>query len=259
MNGVHGGLRDLVTDSAAQKCTTASYFNASVAADAAKSTPALARFAYAVMVAMFALMFGVVWLNRDSYAGAGSYLVPGSLVALFGLNLWMLWQVVRPETTAADRVYAINKHLFALLLPPLIVYLSLTSPGARCDAALCWIIGTVFAVPLLLQESVLVFVINFLKDPTSIRKQLRPAHRFTFATAVAVVLTLCITTCSDAEGHRLTASARQNTAKSRGSSVSCTRAIASEEAMCEGLSVPVPARHHLRTRARRGEKFPMPP
>jgi 4-hydroxybenzoate polyprenyltransferase len=124
INGIHGGLRDLWSDGELKKRTTAIFLGAkrrpgSPDQEVFSGWP-LTLFAFAVHTAMFVPV--VTFLLRQP-----SFYLPelrgpvGELLAfLFALSNVVLWRVVRPIEPA--RSIWVSRHLFVLLLPPLVLY-----------------------------------------------------------------------------------------------------------------------------------------
>jgi hypothetical protein len=136
INGIHGGLRDYLSDHGHGKRTTAILLGARKGSgEVVLSSVPIAIFAFAVQTAMF---FGLAWLvthNRDRFLDVK--LVSVSLIALLILNTCWLWMVVKRQSSQRDAW--LNEHLFVLLLPPLIVLLNVTGLN---DAVRCSVITT---------------------------------------------------------------------------------------------------------------------
>lgn len=136
INGIHGGLRDYLTDYAHGKRTTAILLGARQGpGEVVLSSVMIALFGFAVQTAMF---FGLGWLvshNSDRFLDVK--LVSISLLVLFILNTCWLWMVVKRESP--QRGAWLNEHLFVLLLPPLVVLLNVAGLN---DAVRCTVITT---------------------------------------------------------------------------------------------------------------------
>lgn len=138
INGIHGGLRDFVTDHAHGKQTTAILLGArKTSRDVVLSSVPIAVFAYAVQTAMFVGLGWLVAHNAERFPDLR--LVSFSLLVLFVMNTCWLWMVVKRESPA--RLKWLNEHLFVLLLPPLVVLLSVDglSQAVRCTVVTMFI------------------------------------------------------------------------------------------------------------------------
>jgi 4-hydroxybenzoate polyprenyltransferase len=136
INGIHGGLRDYLTDHGHGKRTTAILLGARKGpGQTVLSSVSIALFAFAVQTAMF---LGLGWLvSRNGSRFIDLTLVSVSLLALFILNTCWLWMVVKRESPR--RAAWLNEHLFVLLLPPLVVLLNVADLN---DAVRCTVVTT---------------------------------------------------------------------------------------------------------------------
>jgi hypothetical protein len=166
INGIHGGLRDLWTDTTYGQKTTARHFGAKVSFEGptapAESSVGVIRFAFIVHTLMFAPAFVFLARNAPPAATFGplAYWISAGLVSvIFALSNWLLWRVARREE--ADRGWWISTHLFVLLLAPLALYLpsELVTPVFKVVVLCC------FFVPLLLQVGIVERLVQLLAPP----------------------------------------------------------------------------------------------
>jgi 4-hydroxybenzoate polyprenyltransferase len=136
INGIHGGLRDYVTDYGHGKRTTAILLGARKGpGEIVLSSAPIALFSFAVQSAMF---LGLGWLvSRNADRFFDVRLVSISVLVLFVLNAWWLWMVVKRQSP--ERSAWLNEHLFVLLLPPLVVLLNVADLNA---AVRCTVVST---------------------------------------------------------------------------------------------------------------------
>jgi 4-hydroxybenzoate polyprenyltransferase len=120
INGVHGGLRDLANDFAADARTTAIYFGARPGSDDDRSvhvpTP-FAAYASGVLVVLVALN-GVLMLRNDF--GYGRFAWTMTAVAVGAINVYAVWLqrlVLYPRGSAADVAWRLQMYLMFLALP----------------------------------------------------------------------------------------------------------------------------------------------
>jgi 4-hydroxybenzoate polyprenyltransferase len=151
INGVHGGLRDLWSDGELKKRTTAIFLGAKRRPGSSDqevfSRWPLVLFAFAVHTAMFVPM--VTFTLRESFYRPAVHGLVGELVALlFVLSNVVLWRVVRPIEPARGRW--VSRHLFVLLLPPLVLY-SLSQVTSRIVST---VVLFAYFVPLFAQEHI---------------------------------------------------------------------------------------------------------
>jgi 4-hydroxybenzoate polyprenyltransferase len=164
VSGVHGGLRDLVTDREHGRRTTALFFGArpSKAADGepVESSRRLVAYAFAVHTLMFLTLFVFLLMDRERTPGfytPQAYPWAWVLVAsFFVVSSYLLWRVVRSHEPRRDG--AISGHLLVLLLPPLLLY----QLSWRPDEVFQVLVLVCFFVPLSLQEGILGRALGFL-------------------------------------------------------------------------------------------------
>lgn len=151
ISGIHGGLRDIVNDLQHRKTTSALFFRATplggkaAGSTAAKSSPHVIVFSYAVVIAMF--WPSLAFLREPGYF-AGPVWHATAVIAtatMFVANVALLWPVVRPIEPRRDTW--ISAHAVVMLLPSLCLYL----PSSLLSAPLKWLVTLLFFVPLLLR------------------------------------------------------------------------------------------------------------
>lgn len=141
INGVHGGLRDLATDLAQGRRTTALFFGAR------PRTGTLPRGLVAFAVAGQALLVAVslvpFLLGATAYAGR-PWAILAAVALLDAAGVFWLHRVLRPSASTWQRDFRL--HLLLLLLPPIALFLP-RLPAHVAALLLVW-----FFVPLLLLD-----------------------------------------------------------------------------------------------------------
>ncbi len=158
LNGIHGGLRDLVADKAAGHVTTAIFFgarpvNGSVPEKGVEGTWTVATFAFVVHTLQLALAASFIWQRYDAFAPHWG-VAAAALALLSAFSYWCLWQVVKPRTDRRNRFLTV--HVFVALFPPLLLYTLADRPSTVFQVVL-W---CCFFTPLVLQEEIMKKVIN---------------------------------------------------------------------------------------------------
>jgi 4-hydroxybenzoate polyprenyltransferase len=167
ISGVHGGLRDLITDQRHHRNTTALFFGArpAPAADGeqpVQSTRTLAVYAFTIHTAIFLIGFVFLWRPPEAanepalFGGFREPIAWAGTAFLFVLSSVLLARVVHLREPRRD--HWMSLHALVLLLPPLGLYVISDVP----DRVFTVVVGCCFFVPLLLQEDVLPGVIRFL-------------------------------------------------------------------------------------------------
>ncbi len=147
INGIHGGLRDLVTDRAGGKNTLAIKLGANIGADGhVESNSRIMCFAYAVQTAMCITVVIHVWKDRSHFPAL--WLTGLISTCLFLGNYLLLHRVVRMKERR--RNFYVSFHLLTLLLPPLVILLTSSTPDALTKA----IVLFGFFLPLCFQEPI---------------------------------------------------------------------------------------------------------
>jgi 4-hydroxybenzoate polyprenyltransferase len=163
INGIHGGLRDYVTDSDHKQQTTAIWFGADKDPKTGepRSNSKIASFAFAVLIGMFAVLANFVAQKgpKTFYGDAVYDALCAGLVALFVLNALTLWGVVKP--VEADRPLFISLSLLLLLLPVMAVFLCADAPST----AFKWTVVCSFGGPLLLRRTMAYRAIALFHQP----------------------------------------------------------------------------------------------
>lgn len=152
INGIHGGLRDLPTDLANGRRTTAILFGGSVdesdpARSGVTSTPAIQLFAHSVHLAMFGLVGYFLWLQSQPGGALGN---PGLSVSIamlmFVVSVCVLQGVV--GKVSPKRNDWVSWSVFVLLVPPIAMFL-LTEPAVTAFKVA---VVLSFLVPLAFQQ-----------------------------------------------------------------------------------------------------------
>jgi 4-hydroxybenzoate polyprenyltransferase len=176
VSGVHGGLRDLVTDVKGGAHTTMRLFGAKPGASGKEgdviSNGLIAVYAHVVHVLHFATLGAFIWLNHDApvstnatmFEGVWLPIVVGSLVALFLVASYMLQRVVQRqhavpgESKAATRSDWVGYHALLLLLPPMLVFWMANGPSLAFKVT----VGCTTFVPLLFAQWLLEPLLNWI-------------------------------------------------------------------------------------------------
>jgi len=157
INGIHGGLRDLRTDLAYGRKTTAIFLGGQPAWEGsgspAESSRRIAIFAFAVQTAMFLPSFEFLLRDGGAFDAIWHGFAWAGMSGLFVVSSWILWRVVKP--LEPKRGWWISTHIFVLLLGPLVLYLASEVPSLAFKIVVLF----VFFVPLALQVGVLERVI----------------------------------------------------------------------------------------------------
>lgn len=145
INGVHGGLRDLVNDRMHGRINTAIFFGAhAVGRTRVRSSRPLQAFAIFVFLLIMAPTGYVLFSNQLGYDDGAWKLVVLAWCVNLAISAWLNWQVVKTEQ--ADRVKPIYTSSFFLLLSPLIVFVPSLGDTLRIAVLAC------FFVPMLIFE-----------------------------------------------------------------------------------------------------------
>jgi 4-hydroxybenzoate polyprenyltransferase len=175
INGIHGGLRDLWTDLTQQRRTTAIFLGGRPSwkpPGAAESSWRIVAFAFAAHTAMFLPSFEFLWhnvgQNDPGWHGAAWAGVGG----LFALSNYVLWRVVKPVEPL--RGWWISTHIFLLLLPPIVLYVTsnVTSEVFKVAVIAC------FFLPLALQESALDLIMSLIERGRAATRAAYNASRY---------------------------------------------------------------------------------
>lgn len=165
ITGVHGGLRDLVNDSAHGRTNTSIFLGARPAVTAG-ATPSdqtavlsswgVVAYSYAVLVLMFWPTFGFVGEASHFASGSMQMATAVAMAGIFAANCALIWHVVKPVESRRD-AWASGHSVF-FLLPAIVLYLlsSLPSPLLK------WLVGLLFWVPLAFQARFMTYALRFL-------------------------------------------------------------------------------------------------
>lgn len=175
INGIHGGLRDLINDEAHDRWSTARLLGA-IAVDprdpskGVKSNWKIMLFAFVVHALIFASLGSFVLFNQATF-GNWKWTI-SALAAVLSFSLYVLFRVVRPLDPRRNDF--IGYHLSWLLFAGVIVFVS---AGALPLAIRIVLVLTALG-PLVLREDILLTILEvaYRRSPPR-RPQARPVSR----------------------------------------------------------------------------------
>lgn len=147
INGIHGGLRDLVNDLRCGKTTSAIMLGARPGdGEEVVSSKAIIAFSFVVHAVLILLLATAVIDGRSRYGTASLALAVAVVVIGASVSSWLLWQVVKPRNPHRDR--PIGHHLFILILMPVAIF------GLQMPTPLSGLLVGSFLLPFLATDDV---------------------------------------------------------------------------------------------------------
>jgi len=147
INGMHGGLRDLVNDLRCGKSTSAILLGAHPAGDdEVVSTKSIVVFSFVVHTTMIVVLATAVSDSWQRYDAVSLWLAQGLILGSALVGSWLLWRVVKPRNAHRDE--PIGHHLFVMILTGVGVF------ALQMPASLGWTLVGAYLLPFLAMDDV---------------------------------------------------------------------------------------------------------